>query len=244
VNGPTAITQQTSVVTLRIDDHDCSAHTGQTILEVASENKINIPTLCCLEGLSGWGGCRLCIVELKGTPKLLPACTTRVSEGMEVVTTSERLIKYRRMILEMLFSERNHICSVCVSNGHCELQSLAQELGMTHINMPYRYPKMPYDASHDLFRLDHNRCILCTRCVRVCDEVEGAHTWDVMGRGVESKVILDMNDSWASAESCTMCGKCVNVCPTGALSRKGTGVAEMEKRNEFITYLKMMRGNH
>ncbi len=244
MNGPTAVTQQTSVVTLRIDEHDCSAHTGQTILEVARENKIDIPTLCCLEGLSGWGGCRLCIVELKGTPKLLPACTTRVSEGMDVVTTSERLRKYRRMILEMLFSERNHICSVCVSNGHCELQSLAQELGMTHINMPYRYPKMPYDASHDLFRLDHNRCILCTRCVRVCDEVEGAHTWDVMGRGVDSRVILDMNDSWASAESCTMCGKCVNVCPTGALSRKGTGVAEMEKRNEFITYLKMMRGNH
>jgi len=148
------------------------------------------------------------------------------------------------MIVEMLFAERNHICSVCVSNGHCELQAIAQNLGITHINQPYRYPRMPFDSSHDLFRLDHNRCILCTRCVRVCDEIEGAHTWDVRGRGVESRVIIDLDDPWAESLSCTMCGKCVNVCPTGALSRKGTGTAEMEKRNEFIQYLKVMRGNN
>lgn len=236
--------QQNTVVTLKIDDRDCSAEASQTILEVARENDIDIPTLCCLEGLSGWGGCRLCLVEIKGTPKLLPACVTRVAEGMEVVTDSERLRKYRRMILEMLFAERNHICSVCVSNGKCELQSIAQHLGLTHIEQPYRYPRMAFDASHDLFRLDHNRCILCTRCVRVCDEIEGAHTWDVRGRGVDSRTIIDLDDAWAQSESCTMCGKCVNVCPTGALSRKGTGVAENEKRSEFIQYLKVMRGSH
>ena len=89
------------------------------------------------------------------------------------------------MILEMLFAERNHVCSVCVSNGHCELQWLAQQLGIDHIRFPYVYPKLPVDASHSRFVLDQNRCILCTRCVRVCDEIEGAHTWDVMGRGSE-----------------------------------------------------------
>lgn len=234
---------QTVPVTLKIDGHDCSAHSGQSILQVARENKVSIPTLCWLDGLTGWGGCRLCVVELKGSPKLLPACVTKVSEGMEVTTDSPRLQKYRRMIIELLFSERNHICAVCVSNGFCELQSAAQQLGMTHIGIPYRYPKMPFDASHDFFRMDHNRCILCTRCVRVCDEVEGAHTWDVMGRGVDSKTVVDMNQPWGNSETCTFCGKCVNVCPTGALSRKGTGVSEMEKRNAFLPYLKLMRGN-
>ena len=87
------------------------------------------------------------------------------------------------MILELLFAEGNHICSVCVANGHCELQALAQEHGVDHIRFPYLYARRGVDTSHDRFGIDHNRCILCTRCVRVCDEVEGAHTWDVMGRG-------------------------------------------------------------
>jgi bidirectional [NiFe] hydrogenase diaphorase subunit len=160
---------------------------------------------------------------------------------MDVTTTSPRLEKYRRMIVQMLFSERNHVCSVCVSNGHCELQNLAQKMEITHINIPYRYPKLPLDASHDLFRLDHNRCVLCTRCVRVCDEIEGAHTWDVAGRGVESHVIIDLDQPWADSSSCTNCGKCVRVCPTGALTRKGTGVAEMEKDESFLPYLTRMR---
>src|ERR1019366_9552074 len=127
--------------------------------------------------------CRLCLVEVKGTNKLLPSCVTRVEEGMEVTTTSPRLEGYRKMILELLLTERNHICSVCVSNGHCELQWLAQKLEITHVHYSYRYPQEAVDASHDRFVIDHNRCILCTRCVRVCDEIEGAHTWDVLGRG-------------------------------------------------------------
>lgn len=229
------------VVTLKIDGQDVSARADETILTIARENNINIPTLCFLEGLSGWGACRLCVVEVKGVNKLLPACVTLVSEGMEVTTDSPRLRKYRRMIVELLFSERNHICSVCVSNGHCELQPLAQQLGITHVSVPYRYPKLPFDSSHELFRLDHNRCVVCTRCVRVCDEVEGAHTWDVMNRGVNSRVIVDMNQPWEASETCTSCGKCVRVCPTGALTRKGTGAGEMEKDNDFLPYLTQMR---
>jgi len=231
------------VVTLKIDGKDVSGRADETILDLARENNIHVPTLCFLEGLTGWGACRLCLVEVKGTNKLLPACVTRVAEGMDVITNSDRLQKYRRMVVQMLFSERNHVCSVCVSNGHCELQGLAKTLEITHIDIPYRYPKLSFDASHDLFRLDHNRCVLCTRCVRVCDEIEGAHTWDVMGRGVESRVIIDLNQPWDDSQTCTGCGKCVRVCPTGALTRKGTGVAEMEKDDGFLPYLTKMREN-
>jgi len=115
------------VKTLKIDGRDFSARPDETILDVARENKIFIPRMCELEGLSTVGACRLCLVEVKGSNKLLASCVTRVEEGMEVTTRSERLQNYRRMIVELLFSERNHICSVCVSNGHCELQTMAQK---------------------------------------------------------------------------------------------------------------------
>ena len=229
------------VKTLEIDGQEVSARRGQTILEVARENDINIPTLCQMDGLSNVGACRLCLVEIKGSNKLLPACVATVSEGMVVSTNTERLQKHRRNILELLFAERNHVCSVCVSNGHCELQAMAQDEGLTHVRMPYRNPDLPVDASHERFTCDHNRCILCTRCLRVCDEIEGAHTWDIMGRGIDAKVITDLNESWGTSETCTSCGKCVQVCPTGALFEKGRSVAEMMKRRQFLPYLTMMR---
>lgn len=229
------------IKTLRIDGRDLSARGEQTILEVARENGVFIPSLCYLEGLTAVGACRLCLVEVKGSSRLLPACVTTVEEGMEVSTRSERLDRYRRTILELLFTERNHICSVCVSNGHCELQALAEKLNLLHVRFPYRYPSLPVDASHPRFVADHNRCILCARCVRVCDEIEGAHTWDLAGRGIEARVITDLNQPWGASESCTGCGKCVHVCPTGALSEKGSSVAEMAKRRQFLPYLRLMR---
>ena len=228
------------VKTLIIDGKNVSARAGQTILEVARENGIEIPTLCHLDGLSDVGACRLCVVEVKGSPKLFPACVTSVFEGMEVSTQSERLQKHRRTILELLFTERNHICSVCVSNGHCELQTLAQQQGMTHVRLPYRNPELAVDASHERFTADHNRCILCTRCVRVCAEIEGAHVWDVMGRGIDSMVITDLHQPWGES-SCTRCGKCVQVCPTGALFDKSKIGSDHPKYPDFLPYLNMMR---
>jgi bidirectional [NiFe] hydrogenase diaphorase subunit len=229
------------VKTLTIDGREVGAREEQTILQVARENGIFIPTLCDLAGLTTVGACRLCLVEIKGSPRLFPACVTAVAEGMEVTVNSERLAKYRRSILELLFAERNHVCSVCVANGHCDLQSMALKLGVSHVHFPYQYPKLPVDASNERFVVDHNRCILCTRCVRVCGEIEGAHTWDVMARGVECRVITDLNQPWGQSESCTGCGKCVHVCPTGALSEKGKSVAEMSKRRQFLPYLTLMR---
>jgi bidirectional [NiFe] hydrogenase diaphorase subunit len=233
-----------NVVTFKINDKDVSGRDDETILAIARENGIHIPTLCHLDGLGDVGACRLCLVEIKGSNKLVPACTAGVQEGMEISTETPRLVAYRQMIIEMLFVEGNHICSVCVSNGHCELQNLAQTLKIDHINLDYRYPKRDIDASHELFTLDRNRCVLCTRCVRVCDEVEGAHTWDLSGRGIRSEVITDMCQPWGTAETCTSCGKCVQVCPTGALFQKGKAVAEMAKHKEFLPYLMSMRENH
>ena len=229
------------VVTLKINDQELSGRDDETILDVARENGIRIPTLCQVDGLTNIGACRLCLVEVKGVPKLLPACTTFVTEGMEVTTASERLHKYRRMTVEMLFTEGNHICAVCVENGHCELQNLAVEMRIHHLRLPYLYPKNIVDASHPRFAHDQNRCILCTRCVRVCDEIEGAHVWDVAGRGIESAVVTDLNQPWGDSDTCTSCGKCVQVCPTGALFEKGRAVGEMTKRYAFLSYLAQMR---
>jgi bidirectional [NiFe] hydrogenase diaphorase subunit len=229
------------IKTLQIDGKDVGAQEDQTILEVAQENGIDIPTLCHLDGLCEVGACRVCLVEIRGNNKLLPACVTKVQEGMEVFVNTERLENVRRVIVEMLFSERNHICSVCVTNGHCDLQTLAQKLGITHITIPYRHPRLTVDASHPRYIVDHNRCILCTRCVRVCDEIEGAHTWDLKGRGTDTRVVTDLSTAWGGSETCTACGKCVHVCPTGALSEKGKSVAEMSKRRQFLPYLTLMR---
>jgi bidirectional [NiFe] hydrogenase diaphorase subunit len=232
------------VVTFKIDGQDVSAREDETIIEVARENRIPIPSLCYLDGLSIWGACRLCVVEVAGSNRLMAACATRAAEGMQVQTNTERLQRYRRTIVELLFAERNHICAVCVSNGHCELQNLAQTCGVDHVRVPYRGASYQVDSSHDLFRVDHNRCVLCTRCVRVCDEIEGAHTWDVMGRGTDCVVITDLARPWGESDSCTSCGKCVQVCPTGALVRQGTSVGEMTKDLHFLPYLSRRRHPH
>ena len=234
------MSESMGVKTLIIDGQEVSARSGQTILEVARENDINIPTLCHMDGLGPVGACRLCLVEIKGSNKLFPACVAHIHEGMDVSTDTERLRKHRRVILELLFAERNHICAVCVSNGHCELQALAQSQGLTHITLPYRNPALAVDASHERFTVDHNRCILCTRCVRVCAEIEGAHIWDVMGRGIDSIIITDLHEEWGSS-ACTRCGKCVQCCPTGALFDKSKIGSEHPKYPDFLTFLNQMR---
>ena len=225
------------VVTFRIDDRDLSAREDETILAVAREQGISIPSLCYLEGLSIWGACRLCVVEIEGSSKLVSACSTRVAEGMRVHCNTERLQRYRRMIIELLFAERNHVCSSCVSNGHCELQTLGYTLGMDHVRYDYLFPKWTVDNTHALFGMDHNRCILCTRCVRVCWHIEGAGTKNVSGRGAKARVICDLNQPWGTSETCTRCGKCVISCPTGALFYKGSTVSEMERDRTKLEFI-------
>jgi bidirectional [NiFe] hydrogenase diaphorase subunit len=229
-------------ISVRIDSELYSATEGQTIFQVAAENGRSIPSLCHMEGLSSPGSCRMCLVEVAGVGRQVPACTTPAQSGMSVTTNSETLAHNRLMALELLFIERNHVCAVCVSNGNCELQSLAQTLGLTHVRFPYNYPRLPVDVSHPRWVLDHNRCILCSRCVRVCDEIEGANVWDISARGINSLVVAENGRPWGEASSCTNCGKCVQVCPTGALVEKGLGIEEMTKRSSVVTQLAAKRG--
>ena len=222
-------------IRLKIDGRDITTEAGKTILEVARENGIEIPTLCHLDGLEDVGACRLCIVDVHG--QLVTSCTTQVADAMEVKTQTDAVKAHRRTILELLFAEGNHVCSFCVSNGDCELQDLACDLEMHSVGVPYAYPRNRIDATHPQFLIDRDRCVLCGRCVRVCAEVEGAHTWGFAERGSSARVITDLAVEWGNAESCTSCGKCVESCPTGAIVRKGASNAEMKKKDTLVGQL-------
>jgi len=235
----TTTTRSNRVLTLKINDKDIAAPEGQSILDVAAANGIDIPTLCHLDGLKDVASCRLCLVEIKGSSRLFPACATLCREGMQVFTETDALREHRKMLVEMLLAEGNHVCAVCAMNGHCELQRLAQRLGVDHVELEYRYPVKQVDASHPRFVFDPNRCTLCTRCLRACEQIEGAHNWDVMGRGINARLVAGLNRPWALSDICTSCGKCVLVCPTGALYEKGLTACEQERRRENRPFLAM-----
>ena len=232
-------------ISIRIDGEYVPAQDGQTILEVARAGGKYIPTLCWLAGTSSVGACRLCIVEVAGVGRLLPACTTPVQDGMSVTTNSEKLTQYRRIAIEFLFSERNHQCAVCVSNNHCELQAMAQRLGRDPCALSVRLPEARRWTS-----LIPATCwtTIAASCARAAfasaTEVEGAHVWDVSSRGIRSMIVCDMNRPWAQSSSCTNCGKCVQVCPTGALAEKGFAVDEMVKQDRNVSRLTARRGGH
>ncbi len=218
-------------VKLVIDGQDVSVEPGRTLLDAATAAGIRIPTLCHLDGLPEAAACRMCVVDVDG--RWLPACATEAVDGMHVVTKTPEIETHRRTVVELLFAEGNHVCAFCVSNGHCELQDLACEVGLHSVRVPYSFRRDRIDASHPGFLVDRDRCVLCGRCVRVCAEVEGAHTWAFANRGTDARVITDLWETWDDAESCTSCGKCVESCPTGAIVCKGVSNAEMVKDAEL-----------
>ncbi len=224
-------------VEITVNEQTIEAYDGESVMTAARRNGIEIPGLCFLEGLSVVGACRLCVVEVAEVPGLVPACATKVRPDMTVSTDTPTLRHHRRVILEMLFAEGNHVCAVCVANTHCELQDAAVAAGMDHVRLDYQAPKRGVDASHPRYTFDANRCILCTRCVRTCNEIEGAHVWDVAGRGHGARLVTGINTTWGESKSCTQCGKCVWVCPTGALSARGSSVAEAQGHPDVISWL-------
>jgi len=233
-----------SVLTLQVDGALLAVPAGASLLEACRVRGAAVPTLCHLDGLSPVAACRLCLVEVEGAGRLLPACATAAAEGQVVATDTPRLRQWRRLTVELVFAEGNHSCAYCVANGACELQDAAVAVGMDHSRFPYQYPPRRVDASHPLFALDHHHCILCTRCVRVCDEIEGAHVWDVAHRGAECRIIAGLDQPWGEVAACTNCGKCVDVCPTGALFAKDDTTAEKRPQRERPRLLRTAREQH
>jgi len=222
---------------LKIDGVEVSVPEDTTILKAAKANGIIIPTLCSIEGLTPYGGCRLCLVEIAGSTKLFPACTTPVGPNMEITTNSERLKEYRKMAVQLLLAERVHICASCVADDHCELQSLAKELGVDHVMFERNWTRDRIDSTHDFLVIDRNRCILCTRCIRVCDQIEGVHTLDLKLRGKDTQVIMDLDQDWAESCTCTSCRKCAKICPVGAIYVEGEPIDHTKRKDiaEFIS---------
>lgn len=222
------------IITVYINGQKILTESGVTILEVCKANSIPMLTLCHLKGLHDIGACRLCLVEIEGVNRLLSGCTTQVADNMMIRTDTDRIKRYQRITVELFFAERNHVCAVCVANGNCELQEAGYAVGLDHIRYPFLYPECKVDTSHPWFVIDHNRCIMCTRCVRVCTEVEGAGNWGVMNRGHDVRIISDFNTPWGESSTCTDCGKCVHACPTGAIWPKAVAQGQLTKYPEMI----------
>ena len=205
-------------ITLTIDGKTCKGAQGDTIMEVARKNDVYIPALCYLEGLTPIGSCRMCVVEVEKNPKMLTACTTPALDGMVVHTQTEKLREYRRQMLELIFAGRNHFCMYCSQSGDCELQDLAIEHGMDSVRYPFLYAAFDNDATHRDIQVDHNRCILCLRCIRVCAEKVGTHTLDLQKRGWNATIVADLGRRLGESSTCTTCGACAQVCPTGTIT--------------------------
>lgn len=235
IGSPTERIKEERMVEITINGKKVSAPKGTTVLRAAEMAGIQIPKLCDHKHLAPYGGCRLCIVEVKGMRVPIASCTLPVSDDMEIETETEALKQSRKFILSMLFSDRNHFCPFCqVSGGDCELQNAAYHEEMTHWPIQPGWNHFITDTSHPYFILDNNRCILCRRCVRACAEMAGNFTLSVAERGASSMIVADTNVPLGDS-TCIKCGSCVQVCPTGALIDR---TSAYQAKDEQLTEIK------
>lgn len=201
---------------LTIDGISVKAKKGTTILDAARKYDISIPTLCHHPKLSPYGGCRLCLVEVSGINRPVTSCTTPVREGMTVTTSSPQIEKLRKTIMELLLSDHPNDCMVCEKAGDCTLQELAYFYGIRENRLAGERRIYSTRDGNPLIERDMEKCILCNKCVRVCDEVQGVHAIDIAYRGFQAKVCPPFERDL----DCEFCGQCIRVCPTGSLSGK------------------------
>jgi formate dehydrogenase major subunit len=219
--GTPAVTAETSV-TLSIDGHEVTVPEGTSIMRAAMEAGIKVPKLCATDMLDSFGSCRLCVVEIEGRPGTPASCTTPVAPGMKVHTAGEKVRRIRRGVMELYISDHPLDCLTCTANGNCELQDAAGEVGLRDVRYGYdgaNHLSAPVDASNPYFQFDPAKCIVCSRCVRACEEVQGTFALTVQGRGFASKIAAGMNEPFLDSE-CVSCGACVQACPTATLIEK------------------------
>jgi NADH-quinone oxidoreductase subunit G len=206
------------MVNLTIDGKAVSVPQGTRLLDAARAAGVVIPTLCYLEGINEIAGCRVCVVEIEGSEKLVASCTTPVQEGMVVHTHSRRVLEARFMNVSLILSRHNSSCTTCGRNGNCTLQTLSADLDIHKLPYERTVDKMDWNTGYPLIR-DASRCVNCMRCIAVCDKVQGLGVWDVSGTGARTKVGvrdgLDLMDA-----GCALCGQCITHCPVGALSAR------------------------
>jgi len=204
---------------IEIDNRNVQANDGETILTVCKREGIRIPTLCFIEGLAPSGACRMCIVEVEGFGGLIPACSYPVTAGMKVKTLTPRVLNARRTIVELLLSDHPDDCLYCLRNGQCELQKLAGDMDVKRLSFSKVKTKRPTDVSSPSIVRNPEKCILCGKCVRVCEEIQGVSAIDFIGRGCKAFVGTAF-DSGLNVSTCVNCGQCILVCPTGALTER------------------------
>lgn len=208
-----------STVKLTIDNIPVEVEAGTTILKAAEKAGIHIPTLCYLEGINEIGACRVCVVEVEGARNLMASCVAPVADGMVVKTNSPRVRMARRLNVELLLSNHKMECPTCIRNLNCELQSLAQELGIRQIRFEGKKSEYPIDDSTPAIIREPDKCILCRRCVAVCEKVQGVKAIAPMGRGFDTVIAPAFQDKLLDI-ACVECGQCTLVCPVGALYEK------------------------
>ena len=210
------------LVTLNVDGREVAVSEGTSIMRAAAEAGIKVPKLCATDSLDAFGSCRVCLVEIEGRKGYPASCTTQVEEGMVVKTQTERLNGLRRNVVELYVSDHPLDCVTCSANGDCELQDTAEALGVESSRYGLEgdnHRDVEKDESNPYFTFDPSQCIVCYRCVRACDDIQGTYALTVHGRGFESKVTAGQLDSFMDSD-CVSCGACVNVCPTEALNEK------------------------
>ena len=204
------------MVNFKINDRDLTAAEGVTILEAAEQAGIPIPHLCFLKEINNIAACRMCVVEVVGKERLVPACNTEVTEGMVIYTNSDRVRRARRTNLRLILSQHNSNCAVCIRSGNCELQRLSRDLNIHYQPYELQLERSIVDLEAPVVR-EASKCIKCMRCVQICDKVQGMHIWDVAGTGSRTTVDVSYNRFLKNTD-CTFCGQCVTHCPTGALT--------------------------